>query len=187
MLHPSRQTADTTRYYEWGKRWELAVSRVLSWAIIHLGSVSPQTSSGLPGGDAGRTMPPYLALLRVGFTVPRCVATRAVRSYRTLSPLPVPEGHRRSALCCTFRRLTPPRRYLAPCPLEPGLSSADTRSAAIAWPTPARSMTLFAAFVAENFAVPLVLFATENTTRHRCRLARRQLRCKRCEQCLSTH
>jgi len=26
-------------------------------------------------------------------------------------------------LCCTFRRLAPPRRYLAPCPLEPGLSS----------------------------------------------------------------
>jgi len=31
---------------------------------------------------------PYLVLLRVGFTVPRCVATRAVRSYRTFSPLP---------------------------------------------------------------------------------------------------
>jgi len=37
-------------------------------------------------------MPPYLALLRVGFTVPRRVTTRAVRSYRTLSPLPVPRG-----------------------------------------------------------------------------------------------
>ena len=31
---------------------------------------------------------------------------------------------RRSAFCCTFRRLAPPRRYLAPCPAEPGLSSA---------------------------------------------------------------
>tara|TARA_B110000459_G_C16448536_1_gene419606 strand:- start:109 stop:513 length:405 start_codon:yes stop_codon:yes gene_type:complete len=29
-----------------------------------------------------------LALLQVGFTLPRYVATRAVRSYRTLSPLP---------------------------------------------------------------------------------------------------
>ncbi|GAJ62547.1 hypothetical protein JFPO14_contig00010-0272 [Edwardsiella piscicida] len=33
---------------------------------------------------------PYLALLRVEFTVPRSVASRAVRSYRTLSPLPDP-------------------------------------------------------------------------------------------------
>src|SRR5204862_2739969 len=34
------------------------------------------------------------------------------------------EGLGRSALCCTFRGLTPPRRYLAPDPPEPGLSSA---------------------------------------------------------------
>ncbi len=32
----------------------------------------------------------YLVLLRVRFTVPRTVTGRAVRSYRTLSPLPVP-------------------------------------------------------------------------------------------------
>ena len=32
-------------------------------------------------------------------------------------------GHRRFTLCCTFRRLTPPRRYLALCPMKPGLSS----------------------------------------------------------------
>ena len=32
---------------------------------------------------------PYLALLRTGFTLPRTVARRAVRSYRTISPLPV--------------------------------------------------------------------------------------------------
>src|SRR5262245_13322139 len=31
---------------------------------------------------------PYLVLLRAGFTVPPSVATDAVRSYRTLSPLP---------------------------------------------------------------------------------------------------
>ena len=59
----------------------------------------------------------------------RSVARLAVRSYRTVSPLPrIPEGTvRRSALCCTFRRLSPPRRYLAPCPVEPGLSSACLR------------------------------------------------------------
>ncbi len=30
----------------------------------------------------------YLALLQVGFTLPRAVTSRAVRSYRTISPLP---------------------------------------------------------------------------------------------------
>ena len=92
----------------------------------------------------------------------RSVARLAVRSYRTVSPLPrIPPPlcrplcilldtdlaaratrstsspaawrHRgdgivrRFALCCTIRRLTPPRRYLAPCPVEPGLSSAPLR------------------------------------------------------------
>ncbi len=77
-------------------------------------------------------MPPYLVLLQVGFTVPPALAG-AVRSYRTFSPLPIPgttDGiaggsvYRRFVFCGTFRGLAPPRRYLAPCPVEPGLSSA---------------------------------------------------------------
>ena len=92
---------------------------------------------------------PYLALLRVEFTVPRTVTRRAVRSYRTLSPLPDPTcvGHRRFALCCTGRGLAPPRRYLAPCPMEPGLSSPppvsperDDDEAATVWSASARSI-----------------------------------------------
>jgi len=43
-----------------------------------------------PGAMRATSWLPYLVLLRVGFTVPRRVATRAVRSYRTFSPLPVP-------------------------------------------------------------------------------------------------
>jgi hypothetical protein len=72
-----------------------SISRVLSRTVIHLGRTSPCASSDLPGSDAGRIrrsqdrLPPYLVLLQVGFTVPRRVATRAVRSYRTFSPLPV--------------------------------------------------------------------------------------------------
>ncbi len=60
----------------------------------------------------------------------RSVAGLAVRSYRTVSPLPRAscDAVRRSALCCTFRRLAPPRRYLAPCPVEPGLSSTRSRA-----------------------------------------------------------
>jgi hypothetical protein len=64
-----------------------------------------------------------LALLQVGFAVPPSVATGAVRSYRTISPLPAPLRAPAVPFCCTFRRLAPPRRYLAPRPLEPGLSS----------------------------------------------------------------
>ena len=58
------------------------------------------------------------------------VANRAVRSYRTISPLPLLAHYdksngqqRRYIFCGTFRRLSPPRRYLAPYPMEPGLSS----------------------------------------------------------------
>jgi hypothetical protein len=104
------------------KRRSRPVSRVLSRTIIPLGSPSPANSSGLPESTRGHALPlawrlSYLALLQVGFAVPPCVATGAVRSYRTLSPLPVSLLKlRRFAFCCTFRRLTPPRRYLAPRP-----------------------------------------------------------------------
>ena len=97
--------------------------------VIHLGHASPRASCGLPGSTRGprvaalRRLPPYLALLRVGFTLPLPVASSAVRSYRTISPLPVRRGLRRYIFCGTFRGLAPPRRYLAPCPAEPGLSS----------------------------------------------------------------
>jgi len=55
----------------------------------------------------------------------RSVTRLVVRSYRTVSPLPrtSEDAVRRSTLCCTFRRLAPPRRYLALCPMKPGLSS----------------------------------------------------------------
>ena len=66
---------------------------------------------------------PCLALLPVGFAEPPRSPAALVVSYTTVSPLPVPEGHRRSALCCTIRRVSPPGRYPAPCPVESGLSS----------------------------------------------------------------
>ena len=118
------------------------ISRVLSRATIHLGPALPRASSDLPGSpceqQVRRPKPralPYLVLLQVGFAVPPNVATGAVRSYRTISPLPVGLRRlRRFTFCCTVRGLAPPRRYLAPCSMEPGLSSANC--AAIAWPTP---------------------------------------------------
>ena len=74
------------------------ISRVLSRTVIPLGRASPRASSGLPGSTRGLALQfffkelrlPYLALLQVGFAVPSNVATDAVRSYRTVSPLPVP-------------------------------------------------------------------------------------------------
>ena len=64
----------------------------------------------------------YSVLLRAGFAEPPKSPTALVRSYRTVSPLPaagtqvprsvarteLPGG--RSALCCTFRRVSAPGR-----------------------------------------------------------------------------
>ena len=76
----------------------------------------------------------------------RPVTRLAVRSYRTISPLPsCLKQSWAVSFCCTFRRLAPPRRYLAPCPVEPGLSSASpdasTRDDATVWPTPPRALS----------------------------------------------
>ena len=83
-----------------------------------------------------RPLPPYLVLLQAGFAVPPSVATGAVRSYRTISPLPppLPSGAWRFTFCCTFRGLAPPRRYPAPCPGSPDFP--PRLRAAIVWPTP---------------------------------------------------
>ncbi len=93
-------------------------------AAIYLG---PPLPVGLvrPTRDVTGGPPcPCLALLPVGFAEPPRSPAALVVSYTTVSPLPVPGGHRRSALCCTFRRVSPPGRYPAPCPVESGLSSA---------------------------------------------------------------
>src|SRR5690606_42156734 len=86
----------------------------------------PALASSLPGTLAGRAAPrPLFGLAPGGVYHAAPVTGRAVRSYRTLSPLPVlrERSHRRSALCCTVRRLATPGRYPAPCPAELGLSS----------------------------------------------------------------
>jgi len=70
------------------------VSRVLSGTVIHLGRTSPHASSDLPGSRRGprraalsRGSPPYLVLLRVGFTLPprlrgaRCALTAPFHPY----------------------------------------------------------------------------------------------------------
>ena len=51
------------------------------------------------GADSVARVFPYLVLLQVGFAVPPNVATGAVRSYRTLSPLPSPHCCDAWAVC----------------------------------------------------------------------------------------
>lgn len=106
-------------------------------------------------------MNPYLALLRVEFTVPRTVTSRAVRSYRTLSPLPDPAcaGHRRFALCCTGRGFPPQalpgtlpygaRTFLPSARLPP---KEDDDEAATVWSASARSIEGLRALVTPRCA-----------------------------------
>src|SRR5271156_6003191 len=81
----------------------------------HLDAAYPQLKR------PGPSLAAYLALLRLGVTVPRLLPGRAVGSYPTVSPLPRDMG--RSVFCGPVRRLAAPRRYLAVCPVELGLSS----------------------------------------------------------------
>ena len=75
-------------------------------------------------------MDSYLVLLRVGFTLPsvlprtRCALTAPFHPYQAIR---CDLAAWRYIFCGTVRRLAPPRRYLAPCPMEPGLSSISHR------------------------------------------------------------
>jgi hypothetical protein len=106
------------------------VSRVLSGAAIHLGCTSPCTSSDLPGNPCGPHGAAEAACSPIwscsGWGLPcrrvlppaRCALTAPFHPCR-----PAGRGFGRSVFCGTFRGLASPRRYLAPCPAEPGLSS----------------------------------------------------------------
>ena len=81
-----------------------AVSRFLypcGVAVIHLGQTLLPGSSDLPGSKTERTAPPPLfGLAPRGVCLAGRIAPSAVRSYRTISPLP---RERRYIFCCTFR------------------------------------------------------------------------------------
>ena len=106
------------------KSWP--VSRVLSRTVIPLGSPSLTTSSNLPESSAGHTNGFLFGLAPSGvYHATDCYQLRGALLPH-LFTLTGAYALRRFALCCTFRRLTPPRRYLALCPMEPGLSSLPT-------------------------------------------------------------
>lgn len=114
--------------------WSRPISRVLSWTAIPLGRASPRASSGLPGCSAGHTCAPLFGLAPGGvYRAAACYHPRGALLPHPFTLTCALAGHRRSALCGTFRRLAPPRHYLAPCPVEPGLSStARGRSGCLA-------------------------------------------------------
>src|ERR1019366_796872 len=87
---------------------------------------SQRSTSGLPRTTRHAGCLPCLILLRVGFTEPPWLPKVLVRSYRTVSPLPVLgcPSHRRSFLCGTFLHVTATHVSRAPCPMEPRLSSS---------------------------------------------------------------
>ncbi len=75
----------------------------------------PRPETGLPRTLRSLARGPYSVLLRVGFAMPLPVTGSAVRSCRTLSPLPeVRRPHRRSALCGTFPELRDSLRPRSP-------------------------------------------------------------------------
>src|SRR6056297_2966600 len=105
------------------KRRSRPVSRVLSRTVIHLGRLSPAASSGLPGCSAGRAIASLFGLASSGV----CRAADGYPRRGALLPhlftLTAGRDRRRFVFCGTFRRLAPPRHYLALCPVKPGLSS----------------------------------------------------------------
>ena len=115
--------------------------------IIHLGQPSPTASSNLPGsplgtGGADKPRTPLFGLAPGGvYRAANCCQSRGalLPHHFTLTGQGLEDDCRRYIFCGTFHGLTPPRRYLAPCPKEPGLSSASFRRTAIVWPTPALS------------------------------------------------
>jgi hypothetical protein len=94
-----------------------SIERVMA---IPLGRPLPAASSDQPGreprdgpGPCGPS--PLFGLAPGGACRAADVAARAVRSYRTLSPLPAAEAARRFAFCGAFPEVTLAGRYPAPC------------------------------------------------------------------------
>ena len=121
------------------KKRSRPISRVLSRrqsvAIIHLRPPSPTACSDLPESAAGHGIAFLFGLAPGGvYLAAACCHPRGalLPHHFTLTPPPAEAGLGRYTFCCTFRGLAPPRGYLAPCPAEPGLSSALSYSGCLA-------------------------------------------------------
>ena len=101
--------------------------------IISLGPPSPTASSSLPGlRRSGPLLVPYLALLQVGFAMrppspaARCALTAPF--HPCLCPSLGRPGHRRSALCGTFRHVRSASRRASRARALPGTLPCGART-----------------------------------------------------------
>ena len=138
--------------------------------VIPLGVQSLIRSSDLPESSTGRTSGFLFGLASGGvYLAVNCYQTRGALLPH---PFTLTSRMRRSTLCCTFRRLSPPRRYLAPCPMKPGLSSpvsvTETSTAATVQPTSWRILSKLA-INCSHFFVQLIFYILPSihlVTRH---------------------
>ena len=130
-LSPSRRYGAGKAFTDHRKGARRPVSRVLypprrRAMAIHLGRPLPDASRDRPGRRRGNPLagpfaedagvPSLLGLAPGGVYRAVAVAGDAVRSYRTLSPLPADHSPgRRSVLCGTVPGVAPAGRYPAPC------------------------------------------------------------------------
>jgi hypothetical protein len=140
------QTAQSRQCHQ-EKRRSWPISRVLSRTIIHLGPLSPAASSNLPGSAGGAAtgplpdqLLPYSVLLQVGFSVPRRVTTRAVRSYRTISPLPRAMKPVAVYFLWHFPWARAPQALPGTLPAGARTFLPEVSPRAIAWPAPRRTL-----------------------------------------------
>ncbi len=114
--------------------------------------------------------PPIWPCSGWGLPCPAALAPQAVGSYPTVSPSPRMscDTVRLSILCCTFRRLAPPRRYLAPCSVEPGLSSARSSRDAVVLAGSAIADCLMLAARRGAFDMPCSEFVGLTVCQHTC-------------------
>ena len=88
--------------------------------IIYLVRLSPAASSDLPESRPGRSIALCLVLLRMGLHGSVCYQPDG----SLLHCLSTLTGQKPAVyLCCTSLGVTSTRRYLASCPVKPGLSS----------------------------------------------------------------
>ena len=105
ILNPESSIPEGNPQSPKGKAWSGPVSRVLFLLRGENHSSAARITAAVeqPTRTLRRTraspLRPYLVLLRRGFAVPSTLTCDAVRSYRTVSPLPRHSCEHRSAVC----------------------------------------------------------------------------------------
>ena len=96
----------------------------MSWMVIYLGLLSPAASSNLPGSRRAALCFLFGLASDGVYICPACCQTGGslLHCLSTLTALSV-SGKTAVYFCCTVLGVASTRRYLASCPVKPGLSS----------------------------------------------------------------